>query len=605
MDNRKIVEALQLQPLSEEEKTSRHILGRLYGPIATSKESTRNGRKYNAELWDRQLNDEIFNEKIATKALLLELGHPLDREETDMSKVCACIPQLPKTIDGDLYATVDILDTPNGRILKTLCDYGFIPGISSRGSGDVMSNNEVDPETFFLETWDIVQIPAVKKARLSMYEGLDEKSAKLRHALTESYNNSSEEDKEIMKETLDNLDIKLEDVNAPALDPAPAEFANPEDLNNEITEAKKDDDEADVKDEPKEDTAKDDKKDDKKEDEESFEPKNEFTVKEITDAFKGLDKDAVVKVLPVEINNEEMNINLYFDKTDEDNLVIGGTIAPVEDNENIDADNSIDGVNPEADAAAEEAVDNGADETVESFKNLVRQNGLLESELKSLRNEKTVSDAKVKELTEELEKYKEGFARVGELAAQAKTFKAQAEKLTEQVSQKSNQITELEKQVAETKKLNEGVNKDSAKIKLLTEKVDAISAENTSLTETLDSYKKKCNERTELVKKYKTKFLEGVKHYINSKASMLGVRATDIANRLNEDYSFENIDKVCEQIIQQNVGRNTLPFSQNVKVKINESKNIKSTKSVNTTPNPDEGYDIDDSLWELAGIKPF
>ena len=115
----------------------------------------------------------------------------------------------------------------------------------------------------------------------------------------------------------------------------------------------------------------------------------------------------------------------------------------------------------------------------------------------------------------------------------------------------------------------------------------------------------KCNERTELVKKYKTKFLEGVKHYINSKASMLGVRATDIANRLNEDYSFENIDKVCEQIIQQNVGRNTLPFSQNVKVKINESKNIKSTKSVNTTPNPDEGYDIDDSLWELAGIKPF
>ena len=39
-----------MQPLTDEEKASRHILGRLYGPIATSKESTRNGRKYNAEL---------------------------------------------------------------------------------------------------------------------------------------------------------------------------------------------------------------------------------------------------------------------------------------------------------------------------------------------------------------------------------------------------------------------------------------------------------------------------------------------------------------------------------------------------------------------------
>lgn len=59
---------------------------------------------------------------------------------------------MPKIIDGDLYAYVDILDTANGRLLKTLCDYGFVPGISSRGSGDVLDNDEVDPDTFFLET---------------------------------------------------------------------------------------------------------------------------------------------------------------------------------------------------------------------------------------------------------------------------------------------------------------------------------------------------------------------------------------------------------------------------------------------------------------------
>lgn len=48
--NESILEALQVQPLSEEEKAKRHILGRLWGPIATCKEKTRNGRRYNKEL---------------------------------------------------------------------------------------------------------------------------------------------------------------------------------------------------------------------------------------------------------------------------------------------------------------------------------------------------------------------------------------------------------------------------------------------------------------------------------------------------------------------------------------------------------------------------
>ena len=126
-----------------------------------------------------------------------------------MEKVCACIPEMPKIIDGDLYAYVDILDTKNGRLLKTLCDYGFVPGISSRGSGDVDINDEVDPETFYLETFDIVALPAVKKARLTMCEQLDEKSMKLKKALTESLNAASDEDREIMKEALNNLNINI------------------------------------------------------------------------------------------------------------------------------------------------------------------------------------------------------------------------------------------------------------------------------------------------------------------------------------------------------------------------------------------------------------
>lgn len=223
MTEETIMETLKVQPLSEEEKKSRGILKRLMGPIASCKEGTRNGRKYNRELWENALNDDIFKEKIATKSLFLELGHP-DREETHMDCACACIPEMPKIIDGDLYAVVDVLDTPAGKVLNTLIDYGFQPGISSRGSGDVIEGfggeSEVDPETFFLETWDIVQTPALKKARLSVMESLDGEKVKLEKALGEELESSNDDDRKIMVESLRNVGIDMETTHTPEDDKA-------------------------------------------------------------------------------------------------------------------------------------------------------------------------------------------------------------------------------------------------------------------------------------------------------------------------------------------------------------------------------------------------
>lgn len=50
MKKDKIRETLAFENLTEEEKSSRHILGRLYGPIADIINPTRNGRKYSEEL---------------------------------------------------------------------------------------------------------------------------------------------------------------------------------------------------------------------------------------------------------------------------------------------------------------------------------------------------------------------------------------------------------------------------------------------------------------------------------------------------------------------------------------------------------------------------
>ena len=203
--------------LSLDEQKRRGILGRLVGIIADSKNATRNGRLYPPQLWENVFNDPIMKEKIDNHIVLGELGHPADREEVDMEKVAISLAEQPKKgKNGKIYGVFDILDTTNGRILKTLCDYGCNIGVSSRGTGDLITdydgNESVDPDTYQCECWDAVLVPAVKEARLQyVTESLDIKkyNKTLKEKLTEELNKASEADKKIMNETLNNLDINL------------------------------------------------------------------------------------------------------------------------------------------------------------------------------------------------------------------------------------------------------------------------------------------------------------------------------------------------------------------------------------------------------------
>lgn len=234
----KIRETLAFEDLTTEEKEKRHILGRLYGPIADVINPTRNGRKYSEQLWENVFSNPIMQEKIKNGVCFGELGHPEDRTEIDMSKVAVCMPEAPKKDkDGHLIGYFDILDTPNGRILKTLCDYGSTLGISSRGTGDLYTDDDgeeaVDPETYDCECFDIVLVPAVESARLTFTEGLN-KGKSMRQALTESLENASEDDRKVMKEALDNLNIKLDSNSEKSSD---IESESLEQTNNETTEA--------------------------------------------------------------------------------------------------------------------------------------------------------------------------------------------------------------------------------------------------------------------------------------------------------------------------------------------------------------------------------
>ena len=210
---------LEYQRLSKEEMDKRGILGRLVGVCADIINPTRNGRKYPEKLWENVFNDPIMKERIDNGVCYGELGHPADREETDMEKICVCLAEQPKKgKDGKLRAVFDILNTPNGRILKSLCDYGSTLGISSRGSGDLETDfdgqESVNPDTYNCEGFDIVLVPAVKAARLQyVTEALDKKryNKTLREKLTESINKESEENQKVIQESLTTLGMTLDE----------------------------------------------------------------------------------------------------------------------------------------------------------------------------------------------------------------------------------------------------------------------------------------------------------------------------------------------------------------------------------------------------------
>lgn len=162
----------------------KHYIGRLEGPAADLINPTRNGRKYGLKLWRNVENSDDFKEGMATLTIFGEADHPEDRLETSIKEIAVCLRKFEiREAEGIVWCSFDILDTPNGRIVKELLDYGSKLGVSSRGSGEeivVNGENEIDPDTYLFICFDIVIMPAVAKARPKVVESVDfEKTTKL------------------------------------------------------------------------------------------------------------------------------------------------------------------------------------------------------------------------------------------------------------------------------------------------------------------------------------------------------------------------------------------------------------------------------------------
>ena len=125
----------------------------------------RNGRMYPMETLSREVSR--YNEEFVKKGRALgELGHP-DGPTVNLDRVSHKIVSL--TAEGNNFrGKAQILETPMGKIAKSLISEGVMLGVSSRGVGSLRTTNEghkIVGEDFMLATAaDIVADPSAPDA---------------------------------------------------------------------------------------------------------------------------------------------------------------------------------------------------------------------------------------------------------------------------------------------------------------------------------------------------------------------------------------------------------------------------------------------------------
>lgn len=108
---------------------------------------------------------EYLKKKIAENRLMGELDHP-DKFEVSLDKVSHIIENLEyDSKSRQIKGRVRVLDTPAGQIARNLIDAGVPISISSRAAGTVNENKKVNIKRIF--TYDLVADPGFEDAQLS------------------------------------------------------------------------------------------------------------------------------------------------------------------------------------------------------------------------------------------------------------------------------------------------------------------------------------------------------------------------------------------------------------------------------------------------------
>lgn len=140
------------------------ILGTYTGKCCDAAAVNNNDMKLGRELFEVLFDSEDFQRAMEYGHYLGFLGHPEDPGCQDYEHCCIVMRDCKIEDNDEIIGTFDVLDTPVGRIVKTLEDAGVQLGISIRGAGDVDIDGNVDPETFVFRGFDLVTFPAYDDA---------------------------------------------------------------------------------------------------------------------------------------------------------------------------------------------------------------------------------------------------------------------------------------------------------------------------------------------------------------------------------------------------------------------------------------------------------
>ena len=138
------------------------------GVLQKSNTLNQNGRVYPREILEREIRN--YQKFIRENRALGECDHP-DSSVVELKNASHIVREAH--MDGDtVYGTVELLDTPSGKILQSLVESGVTLGISSRGVGSTRSegDNQIVQDDFQLICWDFVSEPSTPGAFM-MKEG--------------------------------------------------------------------------------------------------------------------------------------------------------------------------------------------------------------------------------------------------------------------------------------------------------------------------------------------------------------------------------------------------------------------------------------------------
>lgn len=140
----------------------------LKGILQKSGTLNQNGRIYPKPILERELRN--YQKFIQENRALGECDHP-DSSVVELKNVSHIVREAYME-DDVVYGTVELLDTPAGKILQSLVESGVTLGISSRGVGSTkkVDGNQMVQDDFQLICWDFVSEPSTPGAFM-MSEG--------------------------------------------------------------------------------------------------------------------------------------------------------------------------------------------------------------------------------------------------------------------------------------------------------------------------------------------------------------------------------------------------------------------------------------------------